>query len=358
MTASLRKGIDCMDKDLQGELCRLRDDILDLKKGLSHMMSCPETCRVDVILITYNHEKYIEESLQSILRQVTRFSVNIIVADDCSQDNTVEIIKRLESESGQSFTWLSYDHNHGIMKNYQRAFAACTAEYIAVMEGDDIWSDSFRLQRHVDFLDAHSECSMSFNRYSVKCFETGSSYVQPSFDVKKYGYYREYSGNELAACNYIGNFSTCVYRTEYVHQLPEELFEMKAYDWLTNLLMAKRGMIGCLWQEMNVYRVHQGGTWSGMSQQEQTKSILEAIEIYDPFTDYAFSDGFNIYRKQLRRSTLKRTNAATMVTQFASRAIRKVVAICNEYLPPIVLCCIKLLIPMKVQKIIGIEEES
>ena len=314
------------------------------------MASSCEVCRVDVILITYNHEKYIEESLRSILSQKTRFPVNIIIADDCSKDHTAAIIKRMESESGRTFMWLNNDCNHGIMKNYQRAFAACSAEYVAIMEGDDIWTDPYRLQRHVDFLDTHSECSMSFNRYAVKCFETGMSFVQPNFDVKKYGYYREYSGSELAACNHIGNFSTCVYRTEYIHQLPQALFEMKAYDWLTNLLMAKRGMVGCLWQEMNIYRVHQGGAWSGMSQQDQTQSILDVIDVYDHFTDYAFSDGFDVYRRQLHRTALKNGKVMAVLTKFVKRVLHKTVRICNGYLPPIILCCAKLLVPMKVQK--------
>ena len=103
--------------------------------------------KLDVILVTYNHTRFIEESLKSVLRQKTDFDFDVIIADDLSADDTLVKIKRLERGTKIPFRYLQSERNVGITKNYQRAFRVCTAEYIAVLEGDDIWTDPSRCRR-------------------------------------------------------------------------------------------------------------------------------------------------------------------------------------------------------------------
>ena len=93
--------------------------------------------KINIILITYNHSNYIRPALESILMQETSYDVEIIVADDCSTDNTVEIIKEYESKTKFVFLYLHKDQNIGYIRNYQQAFATCTGDYVAIMEGDD-----------------------------------------------------------------------------------------------------------------------------------------------------------------------------------------------------------------------------
>ena len=81
--------------------------------------------KLDVVLVTYNHTKFIEESLRSVLYQKTDFDFDILIADDLSTDDTLEKIKKIEKETRIPFHYLKSEKNLGITKNYQRAFHAC-----------------------------------------------------------------------------------------------------------------------------------------------------------------------------------------------------------------------------------------
>lgn len=310
-----------------------------------------EKIKLNVILITYNQEKFIKQTLETILMQQTTFDYNIIVADDCSTDGTVSIIKQMEQQTEIPFIYLPNDHNLGIMQNYKRAFEFCDAEYIAVMEGDDLWTDKLRLQKHVDFLEEHSECSMTFNRFVVKNFEEGTVAVQPRFTGgEEVQYYKYISGHDLAYDNLIGNFSTCVYRSSALKALPEQMYSMKCYDWLTNIMVSKMGYIGCLIQPMSIYRVHSGGTWSGQSDRERNASIIEAIDLYDEYTNREFTMGFAAHKLRLKVQT--QPERPSKIKELIKKIIRGCYRI-SIYLPPIFARIIKLIIPPAIMDILS-----
>lgn len=283
-TMAVRETISCLE-NIYSELRRYNEEA--------------EKIKLNVVLITYNHEKYIRESLKSIIEQCTNFKFNIIVADDCSTDKTLEIIKSIEAETDIPFIYLQSGENLGIKKNYKRAFEACTAEYVAIMEGDDIWHDPYRLQKHFSFMNEHLECSMSFNQYIVKNFEKNEMHVQPLFFAEKGERYRIITGHDLAYDNLIGNFSTCVYRTAYLKKLPKRYHEIFAYDWLLNILMSQMGCIGCLLQPMSIYRIHGGSVWSSQNELEKTRALHDIIDEYDEMTNREFTEGFRAYKNRL-----------------------------------------------------------
>ena len=271
----------------------------EIKEELSLQRAAQEKIILNIILITYNQEKYIRQTLQSILDQKTDFRFNILVADDCSKDKTVSIIQEMEKTTDIPFVYLSNDHNLGIMQNYKRAFAACDAEYVAIMEGDDIWVDPYRLQKHKDFLASHPECAMSFNQFIVKDFKKGIEQIQPAINHENQETYRLFTGHDLAYDNLIGNFSTCVYKNAYLQKLPQQLYDVHAYDWLTNIFISQMGCIGCLLQPMSIYRIHAGGTWSQKKQHEKLQEIIDAIIVYDKLTNEQFTLGFTAHRQRL-----------------------------------------------------------
>lgn len=250
--------------------------------------------KLNVILITYNQQDYIRQTLESILMQTTDFDYNIIVADDCSPDSTLNIIKEYAKKSEIEFIFLKNEKNLGYTENYKRAFAACNAEYIAIMEGDDYWSSPLHLQKHVDFLEQHKECSMSFNRHERLFVDKGYN------DIPEWSYpddYRLITTNEIALGNQIGNLSCCVIRNR---KIEDKVFEGYFFaDWLLGMYL---GMFGPLAQQKEVtsaYRVHDNGQWSRMSEEEQYLTILKMIEAYDPILDYKYTDEFNLFKKRI-----------------------------------------------------------
>lgn len=123
--------------------------------------------KCSILLVTYNHENYIIQAIESILEQKTTFGFEIVVADDCSNDNTLSIIQQYAQEYPGKFRILEKESNLGITLNYKRGFAACKGEYIAILEGDDFWTDPLKIQKHVDFLESNKACVMTFNQFVV-----------------------------------------------------------------------------------------------------------------------------------------------------------------------------------------------
>lgn len=298
-STALRDTVERLDQ-LIARVDQQADCYARLAQELQRLEEERNNIRMNVILVTYNQEKYIEKTLETILNQKTDFRFNILVADDCSRDRTVELIQAMEAQTDIPFVYLDNSRNLGIMNNYRRAFAACDAEYVAIMEGDDLWIDPYRLQKHKDFLDAHPECAMSFNRFIVKNFEKGEENTQPILTVSNEETYRIFTGHDLAHDNLIGNFSTSVYKNAYLQNLPKQLYDVHAYDWLTNIFMSQMGRIGCLLQPMSIYRIHSGGVWSNKRQQDKLQEIIDLTEIYDKLTNREFTVGFTANRNRLK----------------------------------------------------------
>lgn len=112
---------------------------------------------VSVICVTYNHEKYIREALDSILMQKTNFEFEILIGEDCSTDGTRDILKEYEKKYPQRFRMYYREKNLGATKNEYELFMDARGKYIAALELDDIWTDSLKLQKQYDFLESHEE---------------------------------------------------------------------------------------------------------------------------------------------------------------------------------------------------------
>ncbi|MCR4922827.1 MAG: glycosyltransferase, partial [Lachnospiraceae bacterium] len=110
--------------------------------------------KVSVIFITYNHEKYVEKALKSVLDQKTDFDFEVIVGEDCSTDSTRAVINDLlarEEYKKRTVKLLYREKNLGrpTLNVYQTTME-CRGEYLAYLEGDDYWSDPLKLQKQVD----------------------------------------------------------------------------------------------------------------------------------------------------------------------------------------------------------------
>jgi glycosyltransferase involved in cell wall biosynthesis len=112
--------------------------------------------KVSVCMIAYNHEAYIRQAIESILSQEVDFPIELVIGDDCSPDGTAAICEEFVCRDPR-VRLLSRERNLGVMPNFTRTLLACTGEYVAVCEGDDYWTDTQKLQKQVQFLDAHPE---------------------------------------------------------------------------------------------------------------------------------------------------------------------------------------------------------
>ena len=112
---------------------------------------------VSVIIISYNQEKYIREAIDSVLMQKVNFKYELILADDCSPDNTKEILEEYKARCPDIVKIAYRERNLGATKNELDAEFKASGKYLTILEGDDYWCDENKLQKQVNFLELHDD---------------------------------------------------------------------------------------------------------------------------------------------------------------------------------------------------------
>jgi glycosyltransferase involved in cell wall biosynthesis len=261
--------------------------------------------KVSVLLISYNQEQYIKECVESILMQEVAFDLEIVVADDHSTDATLQIITNLLPASNFPYKVLTSDQNLGMRLNYKRGFAACTGEFIAIMEGDDYWCDPRRLEKHIAFLDAHQGCVMSFNRLVILNEEKGTFMPQKWEHTENIEYI---TTPMLIEQNRIGNLSACVVKKSAFITLVPEIHEIGFADWLLGMAMGELGTLVKFSEPMSVYRVHRKGIWSGKTNEEVLRiKINITLDIYDDYLQFRYHKEFCKLKKGLKAKLRQHT---------------------------------------------------
>lgn len=165
---------------------------------------------LDVAIVTYNQEKCIAQTIESVLMQKTNFPFRIIIGEDCSTDNTLQICKSYAHKYPTKIVLLENAQNIGLVKNYNAVFTACTAKYLAILEGDDFWTDEYKLQKQVDILEKHPEVGMVHANFTFYNNITYKVYKPPEYAIMEGKiFYALFRGN------YIGPL-TVVIRKELI----------------------------------------------------------------------------------------------------------------------------------------------
>jgi len=109
--------------------------------------------RVSVCIPTYNHEKFIAQCLESVLSQKDAPPFIISISDDCSSDNTAEILRQYKDQYPDKILLNLRTENAGMVKNITENIYSCNSEYISLLEGDDYWCDEFKLKKQYEILE-------------------------------------------------------------------------------------------------------------------------------------------------------------------------------------------------------------
>lgn len=226
--------------------------------------------KVSIVCITYNHEKYIENALNSFLSQKTNFDYEIIVCDDHSIDNTVNIIEEIRKKNQEKIKLIENKTNLGSMKNYLKALSLATSKYIAVCDGDDYWIDNYKLQKQVDFLDNNPDFSMVF--HNTRVINESGEFIKIYPNFKR----REVNFKELVSYNCIPSNSV-MYRNCKQLTLRNDIVPLDHY---IHLKYATIGKIFCMKDIMSTYRMHQNSLWEFSSNDEKYYDFLDKNGIY------------------------------------------------------------------------------
>jgi glycosyltransferase involved in cell wall biosynthesis len=250
--------------------------------------------KLSVCLITYNHERYIELAVQSALAQQTAFPFEIVVGEDCSTDRTRDILLQLKSQHPDRIRLSLRERNVGAMAHFAQRRLDCRGQYLAILEGDDYWTDPAKLQKQVEALDAHPDWTIAFHR--VRCvYEDGSrpDHWYPATVPRDV-----LSIDDMIRRNFIQSCSA-VYRNHVIERLPEFFADLKLGDWPFALMHADRGHVGYLPDEMAVYRIHGQGLWTLTSEVSRYRATLEMLTQMDRYFDGRYHRQFRGTRRRL-----------------------------------------------------------
>lgn len=129
---------------------------------------------VSINCITYNHENYIKDAIDSFIMQKVNFKYEILIGEDCSTDNTLEIVKQYQEKYPNIIRVITGEKNVGAIQNLKRLQSESKGKYIAICEGDDYWIDPYKLQKQVEYMENNPECSICFHPEKVMKVDTNN----------------------------------------------------------------------------------------------------------------------------------------------------------------------------------------
>lgn len=259
--------------------------------------------KVSILVCSYNHEKFIKQTLQSILDQKTDYSYEIIVADDASTDRTQNIIRTFQKKYPDKMKkTILRTQNVGIGINYYEALCLAEGEYLAICDGDDYWIDEEKLEKQVRFLDANKE-------YTAACADFRIHNVgQPAdqdteFGMVKYlrsscGVKKKYNLHDLVFSRFIAS-CTLMLRWKLKGKVPEFLKEYRVIDFPLTLIHASCGFIKVFPEVMSVYNVHPKSITNSAQETVLNDSIKLMAEL-NQFLGYRITPLYNEYMRALK----------------------------------------------------------
>jgi len=250
---------------------------------------------VDIALITYNHENFIAEAIDSVLMQQADFEFRLIIGDDCSTDKTQAIIKDYAQKYSERIETILYSKHMGICGKDRvgiEALSRCTAKYIAILDGDDYWTSAHKLQKQVDFLSANPDCTLCFHPVLWLDQESGKSHLSyygaPRID-------KFYNLDDLLEFSNFIPTASALYRADSIRKLPNWFYMIKFGDFglaMISQLSDKLSRIGMIDEPMTVYRRHSGGMHGGHSLVFNQSRLIDTYQIIGSLANFRKRDSW------------------------------------------------------------------
>lgn len=224
--------------------------------------------KVSVLLVTCNHEPYVEQALRSVLEQRTAFEFEVIVSEDASTDRTLAIVEAWKARYPAQIRILSSTQNLRSNEVVTRGFRAARGEYVALLDGDDYWTSPEKLAVQAALLDASRELTLCFHDAEVVDADGRMLRAHYTAAQQKQRLTLDdlWQGNPFATC-------TAMFRRGAVEAIPawfDGFFPVT--DWPLYILFAERGGVGYLPTVMGAYRLHPGGLYSRRTAREKLAS--------------------------------------------------------------------------------------
>jgi len=251
--------------------------------------------------MTFNHEAYIGECIEGILKQKTTFPVQVLIHDDASTDNSIQILKEYESKYPgvltvyyQGKNTYSSPHKHEMREGF---FDLIKGKYIALCEGDDYWIDPMKLQKQVSFLESNLEYGVVFTDFD-QFFQTSNNFIHSYHKTFKTKIPTGYVFRELL---YNNLYVTCtsLYRTEtlknYNYDFKKE--KISTRDICVWLHIAATWKVGYINESTSVYRVLEKSASHSLNIEKDIEFRKSGYKISEFYANY-YSIKFDKRKKE------------------------------------------------------------
>lgn len=246
-------------------------------------------------MTTYCQEDFISQAIDSILMQEVNFDYEIVIGEDASTDRTRAIVLEFQNKYPDKIRVLLRDPvdaerdraaGVGGKGGFVNGLGACEGVYVALLDGDDYWTDVHKLQKQVDFLDSRPDYALCFhNARIVREDRTPGpeTFCRPEQKLTS-------NLEDLLAGNFMFTGST-MFRRGLFASFPDWFYTSKVGDWPLHIINSQHGKIGYLNETMAVYRVHHGSWWSSGASVPQ---LIEGIGMLDHIDSYL---GYKYHRR-------------------------------------------------------------
>lgn len=250
---------------------------------------------VSVLVVTYNQEEYISQTIESLLDQDCQFKYEILIGEDCSTDKTREICQSYGKKYPGIVRLFLNDENKGFIKNYFSLFSHVKGKYIADCGGDDYWIATEKLRKQVEILENHPEISLVYGNWQVlnekdkKLRNNLAEITQDWFDKSLYG--------KMAVSNYLNYkvtprvvLSTSCFRADWLKESMEnhkKIFfgdDVVCEDLPISMALLIKGPFYLMKEELMVYRLLENSVSHSQNREKYLKefawkSFLQTVNL-------------------------------------------------------------------------------
>lgn len=241
--------------------------------------------KVSVVIATYNQERFLTHTLESVVNQKVEFDFEVLVGDDCSSDNTAAIVRKYAEQYPDIIVPFIREKNLGMAGNVMDLTLRAKGEYIAFIEGDDYWIDDEKLKKQVDFLDNHPDYIACFGKFII----VDENEVRHP-EHENYGNFMDREGDytikEFEKYILPGQTATSMYRNNAYEKLQQKAQEngidvRKIIDRSHILCMLSVGKMYVMGEYLSAYRLMlnlDSGSWSSKNDNYKIDSLINYLD--------------------------------------------------------------------------------
>jgi len=211
---------------------------------------------VSIICPTYNQGKYLRQGLDSIFNQKVNFEYEVLVGEDCSPDNTNEILRIYEEKYPDKIQVFHREKNLKQSKNIYDLFMRAQGRYVITLDLDDYWSDEFKLQKQVDFLESHPKHMGVAHDYQ-KIDRDGNPLFEGEGAIAAHFLNRDFTLQDFEKYTFVYQTGTFMYRNIYKNGNDYSIL-YKADDTVVDLtinpMILLQGNVFIMEEKMSMYR--------------------------------------------------------------------------------------------------------